>query len=507
MSTETDRQSTPPPPAANASPWQLASSLLVASRAMAGVTDRRSLAAAIAVSLSCLDVDAYSLARYRDVGRSDLERIGTWDRDGDALPDRGGAVEADVPGIHELRPGGWRVHDDCQSAPSLDEGARCALIERGIRAAVTFPLVQRDEVAGALSVLRRQPHVHTPEEIQLLDVIAQLTSLSLINIERRERLAGQVQLAGALYRLSEKLSHMFDEAALFQATVETLVHEIGYSAGWIGMVDEGRRALVSRATLDTTNVENPLIAYDLDDKRVGPVQAYHEGKPVVLADLLARARAEGWGHVAAAARMHSAVYVPLKVGGETLGVLGISSTEESMNEDEVGLVAAFGNHLAGAIGRVRTAQERTAQLESLRQSHAEQARLLDVVRELSTPVIPVCKGVLVLPLVGAIDSSRSAQLMEALLDAIVRARASVVILDVTGVPVVDSWVVDHLLRAVRAAALLGAHCVLAGISPMVAQTMVQIGVDTRGIMACGDLEAAVTYSLRLRGLAIRPIGP
>lgn len=328
----------------------------------------------------------------------------------------------------------------------------------------------------------------------------------LVHSEHRERFAAQIQLARALYQLSEELGQMSDEASLFKATVEALVHQIGYSAGWIGVVDEGRRVLVSRATLDTTNLENPLIVYDLDDRRVGAVQAFHEGQPVVLADLLARARADGWGEVAAAARMHSAVYVPLKTGGETIAVLGISSTEERMTEDEVALVAAFGNHLAGAIARVRTEQERAAQLESLRKAYEEQARLLDIVRALSTPVIPIHKGILVLPLVGAIDSSRSAQIMEALLAAIVRDRASVVILDVTGVPVVDGDVVDHLLKAIQAASLLGARCVLAGISPVVAQTMVQIGVDTSGILACGDLEAAVTYALRLRGLAIRPLG-
>jgi GAF domain-containing protein len=506
MSDETDLQGAPPRSAAKMDQGELAAALIAASRAMAGVTDRPSLTAAIGESLSRLDIDAYALARYRGAERADLERIGAWDRDGSELPDQGGDAEASFPGVRSLKPGEWRVYDDCQSAPDLDEGARRALLERGIRAAATVPLVQRDEVVGVFSATRREPHEHSHEEIQLLDVIAQLASVKLVNIERRERLAAQVKLARALYQLSEELSQMSDEAELFKATTETLVHQIGYSGGWIGTVNEDRRGLASRASTDTTNVENPLLVYDLSDKSVGAVEAFHAGQPVVIPNLLARARAEGWGEVAAAARIHSAIYVPLKVGGETIGVLGVSSSEETMNDDEVALVAAFGNHVAGAIGRVRTERERQAQLESLQLAYAEQARLLDIVRELSTPVIPVYKGVLVLPLVGAIDASRSAQLMEALLDAIVRDRASVVILDVTGVPVVDNEVVDHLLKAVGAASLLGARCVLAGISPAVAQAMVQLGVDTRGIVACGDLEAAVTYSLRLRGLAIRPLG-
>lgn len=386
MSKDTDPQGTPPQPAARAEPGELASWLIAASHAMAGVTDLRSLAAAIAKSLSRLTVDAYSLARFRDADRSDLERLGAWDRDGNALPDRDEAAEASVPGIHALRPGEWRVYDDCQSAPDLDEDTRRALLGGGIRAYAAFPLLQRGEVTGVFCAVRRAPHVHTPEELQLLRVIAELTSVSLVNIERRDRLAGQVQLARSLYRLSEELSQMSDEAALFKVTVETLVRPIGYSGGWIGVVDEGRRGLASRATADTTNVENPLLVYDLNDKHMAQVQAFHEGRPVVVSDLLARARAEGWGEVAAAARLHSAIYVPLKVGGETVGVLGVFSTEDSVSEDEVALVSAFGNHLAGAVGRVRTEQQRAAQLERLRESYAVQARLLDVVRELSTPV-------------------------------------------------------------------------------------------------------------------------
>jgi rsbT co-antagonist protein RsbR len=95
--------------------------------------------------------------------------------------------------------------------------------------------------------------------------------------------------------------------------------------------------------------------------------------------------------------------------------------------------------------------------------------------------------------------------METLLAAIARDRASVVIVDVTGVPVVDSDVVDHLLKAIRAASLLGARCVLAGISPVVAQTMVRIGVDLGDIVTSGDLGGGVAYALRLLGLGIRPI--
>jgi rsbT co-antagonist protein RsbR len=152
-------------------------------------------------------------------------------------------------------------------------------------------------------------------------------------------------------------------------------------------------------------------------------------------------------------------------------------------------------------------REREGQVEHLQNAYETQARLLEVVRELSTPVIPLYRGILVLPLVGTIDSSRSAQIMDALLAAVVRDQASVVILDVTGVAVVDSGVADHLLRSIRATSLLGASCVLVGISPVVAQTMVALGVDLSEVVTRGDLEAGVAHALRLLGLGIRPIRP
>jgi rsbT co-antagonist protein RsbR len=130
-----------------------------------------------------------------------------------------------------------------------------------------------------------------------------------------------------------------------------------------------------------------------------------------------------------------------------------------------------------------------------------QAQALQI-RELSTPLIPLHTGILALPLVGTIDSYRATQIMETLLEGIARVQADVVIMDITGVPVVDTDVGNHLLQAAQAAELLGARVILVGISAEVAQTMVQLGINLSRIVTLATLQAGIEYALGLQSLAI-----
>lgn len=127
------------------------------------------------------------------------------------------------------------------------------------------------------------------------------------------------------------------------------------------------------------------------------------------------------------------------------------------------------------------------------------------INELSAPIIPIYRSVLVLPLVGAIDSRRAVVLMETLLDGVARQQASIVLLDITGVPIVDTGTAHHLIQAARAVRLLGAQIVLVGIGPEIAQTIVQLGVDLSGIVTRSDLQAGFAFALEHLGLQIAPI--
>ena len=107
-----------------------------------------------------------------------------------------------------------------------------------------------------------------------------------------------------------------------------------------------------------------------------------------------------------------------------------------------------------------------------------------------------------LPLIGAIDTQRATAIMETLLEGVAERNARVVLLDITGVPVVDTSVAHHLIQAARAVRLLGAEIVLVGIRPEIAQTIVQLGVDRSGIATMADLQGGVAYALQRLDLAI-----
>lgn len=129
-------------------------------------------------------------------------------------------------------------------------------------------------------------------------------------------------------------------------------------------------------------------------------------------------------------------------------------------------------------------------------------RQREAMLELSTPVIKVWDGILALPLIGTIDSYRARQIMEELLHSVTTERAAIVLIDITGVPVVDTNVADHLIKTFRAAELLGAECLLVGVGPELAQTVVSLGVDLRSITSCADMRQGLTTAFRQLGLRV-----
>lgn len=127
--------------------------------------------------------------------------------------------------------------------------------------------------------------------------------------------------------------------------------------------------------------------------------------------------------------------------------------------------------------------------------------------ELSTPVVTLWKGVLALPLIGTLDSARTQVVMESLLQRIVETGSLIAILDITGVPTVDTLVAQHLLKTVAAARLMGADCIISGIRPQIAQTIVHLGVDLNSVTTKATLADAFAVALKRVGLAIgKPSG-
>lgn len=123
--------------------------------------------------------------------------------------------------------------------------------------------------------------------------------------------------------------------------------------------------------------------------------------------------------------------------------------------------------------------------------------------ELSTPVVTLWDGVLALPLIGTLDSARTQVVMESLLQRIVDLGATIAIIDITGVPTVDTLTAQHLLKTVAAARLMGADCIISGIRPQIAQTIVHLGVDLGTVITKATLADAFAIALRRLGLTVQ----
>jgi rsbT co-antagonist protein RsbR len=126
----------------------------------------------------------------------------------------------------------------------------------------------------------------------------------------------------------------------------------------------------------------------------------------------------------------------------------------------------------------------------------------EAIRELSTPVLQVRERLLILPIIGVLDSQRARQLTEQLLRGIRANRAKVVVIDITGVPTIDSTVANHLVQTVEASRLMGANVIITGLSSEIAQTLVTIGVDLSKVNAVGDLQGGIEEAERLLGYEV-----
>jgi rsbT co-antagonist protein RsbR len=152
--------------------------------------------------------------------------------------------------------------------------------------------------------------------------------------------------------------------------------------------------------------------------------------------------------------------------------------------DATELLDSLGLHTTAAFQRTREELINRQQREML---------------ELSTPVVKLWEGILALPMIGTLDSARTQVVMESLLQRIVETGSQIAILDITGVPTVDTLVAQHLLKTVTALRLMGAECVISGIRPQIAQTIVHLGVDLQGVVTKANLSDALSWALKRTG--------
>jgi rsbT co-antagonist protein RsbR len=131
------------------------------------------------------------------------------------------------------------------------------------------------------------------------------------------------------------------------------------------------------------------------------------------------------------------------------------------------------------------------------------ARQQEELLELSTPVVKLWEGVLALPMIGTLDSQRTQVIMESLLQRIVETGSEIAIIDITGVPTVDTLVAQHLLKTITAIRLMGADAIVSGVRPQIAQTIVHLGLDLQGVITKATLADALALAFKRQGLSVR----
>ncbi|PMC34010.1 hypothetical protein CJ195_25295 [Bacillus sp. UMB0899] len=173
-------------------------------------------------------------------------------------------------------------------------------------------------------------------------------------------------------------------------------------------------------------------------------------------------------------------------------------TANNTEEEKMSLVWAFDKWIAPINSEVlnyyASSWERTVSLQKI------------ALQELSAPLIPVFDNITVMPLVGTIDTERAKRIMENLLQGVVKHRAEVVLIDITGVPVVDTMVAHHIIQASEAVRLVGAKCLLVGIRPEIAQTIVNLGIDLSQVITKNSLQKGIEAALEMTNRQIVSLG-
>ncbi len=245
---------------------------------------------------------------------------------------------------------------------------------------------------------------------------------------------------------------------------------------------EGKITDVNNATMEVTGIEREkLVGTDFSDYFTEPDKA-REGYQLVFSKGIVKD-------------------YPLTIrrkDGNLTEVLYNATVYRDSSGKVAGVFAA-----ARDITAQKKTEEELARANQTLQAEVEERRKAEkAILELSTPVLQLREGLLILPIIGILDSMRARQLTEQLLHSIRDNRAKVAVVDITGVPAVDSKVANHLLQTAEAARLMGAKVILTGLSPEVAQSLVSIGVDLGRLITVGDLQGGIIEADRLLGYKV-----
>ena len=317
---------------------------------------------------------------------------------------------------------------------------------------------------------------------------------------QRQRYESEAGHLSVINEITRTISSTLDITQVLQGIVGEIGKVVGFDRGYIALMEEETAPEVYVLSADGT-----ITSGEGEEWRTISLADWEEG-PQLFSDL---GKGDGSGtELSVAQGMESSIRLPLVFKDRPMGVFQLYSRwPDFYTKDDAAILEQIASQMAIAIENARLFDQTSRALAELQAMSELRVDLQDeliaaqqeVILSLATPIVPVIEGIIVMPLVGSIDSQRARQIVDSLLEATESQAPQIVIIDITGVPEVNTEVANHLLQAVRAVRLLGAQCVLVGIGPDVAQTIVELGVDLSGVITRSDLQGGIEYALQALG--------
>ncbi len=391
-------------------------------------------------------------------------------------------------------------------------GTRLALSWLGV------PLIVGERMLGVMAVQSyTTPRAYGEHERDMLTTIANQVSIALHNAylfeETNAALAESRNLARELTVLNElgrRLTTCFTVDEVLEQVYEGTCLLMDATNFDVGLYDPDKNEV--NFTFNTTEsvIDRKITSMSADQGITGYI-VKNQVPVLIRGDYYDRLTEMGIEQVGDPAL--SWLGVPLVMGDQVLGVISVQSydTPHRYDEGDQEILVAIANQASVALlnvqmmeGLEQKVQERTAELrESLREREQLQQEIIEAqkqaLRELSAPVIPVMDRIIVMPLIGSIDSMRARDITRSLLAGIRKHRAKMLILDITGVPIVDSGVANHLHKTIHAARLKGARTIVTGVTDAVAETIVDLGIDWSNVDTLSDLQTGLIVALKSMG--------
>jgi DNA-binding LacI/PurR family transcriptional regulator/anti-anti-sigma regulatory factor len=199
---------------------------------------------------------------------------------------------------------------------------------------------------------------------------------------------------------------------------------------------------------------------------------------------------------------HLILLLPVRTASRDWGILLLSGLLQPQTISVTDPVAVWAEMIGSALDRAALLSEFESQQQQLQLAYDRERALASTVREIGSPVIPLLPGVLLIPLIGAIDAERADQIIRSVLTEVGRQRANTVLIDITAVPLIDTHVANVLIQLTRMTALLGANSLMVGVRPEIAQSIVGLGIDLSGIVTRATLAEAISQLQRRPQLAV-----